>query len=167
MGSGARAKRAGHALDAVDERAAQQLRLASLDVWDQAQHLAEDRRQLGPRQRCTHAVVRSATTKPEMVVRAAADVELPRAFERALVSVARVVEQNDLLPGREPLAVELDLARSGAPERHHWRGPPNELLDGIGKPRIEVSHQQSALGGMQRQGTDRVRSRVARGVVAR
>src|SRR6185437_5622646 len=127
-GSGARRERARHPLDAVDEAAAQQLRLACLDIGDDAHHLPEDGVELYAGQRYAEAVVRATSTEAKVAVGAARDVELPRALERALVAVARVVEEDHLLPRRERLAVQLDLARGGAAEGEHGRGPAHELL---------------------------------------
>src|ERR1700722_15896606 len=103
----------------MDEGAAQQLRLARLDVGNHTEHLVEDRAQLSPRERRAHAVVGAAAAESEVMVGTASDVELPRVIECALVAVARGVEQDPLLAGGKRLAVELDLLRRRATEGHN------------------------------------------------
>src|ERR1700722_4063957 len=103
----------------MDEGAAQQLRLARLDVGNHTEHLVEDRAQLSPRERRAHAVVRAAAAESGAMAATASDVELPLVIERALVAVARGVEQDHLLAGREQLVVEFDLSGRGATEGHN------------------------------------------------
>ena len=103
--------------------------------------------QLRAGQRRAQAVVRPAAAEAEVAVGAAGDVEAPTGRSNALVvAVARVVEEDHLLPGRERLAVQLDLARGGAAEGQHRRRPAHELLDGVGQPRVEVLDQHLRAG---------------------
>ena len=67
-----------HALHAMDESAAQQLGLLRLDVGHHAQQLAEDRAQLGARQRGAQAEMGPAAAEPEVAVGVARQVEAPR-----------------------------------------------------------------------------------------
>src|SRR5439155_8619732 len=97
---GARAEGALHALDAVDEGAAQQLGLVRLDVGNLSQELAEDRAQLRARERGAQAVVRAPPAEAEMAIGVARHVEAPGVRERLLVPVGRVVEEHDLLAWR-------------------------------------------------------------------
>src|SRR4051812_10644822 len=91
-------ERAWHALHAVDEgRALEQLGLAGLYVGYPLEQLGEDRAQLRACQRRAEAVVRAAAAEADVVVGRARDVEAPRVLEGALVAVARVVEEHDLL----------------------------------------------------------------------
>ena len=78
-----------------------------------------------------HAVMRPAATEAKMPVRIAGQIQLPGPLEHVVITIPRVVEENDLLPGRERLAVDLDLPRGRAPERHHRGSPADELLDGV------------------------------------
>src|SRR3954454_16093613 len=79
-----------HALHAVDEGGAlEHLGLARLDVGQPFQHLAEDRPQLGARQRRAQAVVRPAAAEADVMVGVAGDVEAPRVLEGVGVAVAR------------------------------------------------------------------------------
>src|SRR5205823_8284777 len=112
------------------------------------------------RQGGAEAVVRPPAAEAQVAVWVSAQVEAPRVLERTLVSVGRVVEEHHLLPRSQALAMQLDLAGRGASERKHRRGPAHELLDGRRQALLQVVHQQLALGGVDGQGTHRMRARV-------
>src|SRR3954462_549468 len=142
-----------HALHAVDEGGAlEHLGLAGLDVGQPREQLGEDRAQLRAGQRRAQTVVRPAAAEADVVVGLARDVEAPRILEGAVVAVARVVEEHDLLALADVLAAQLDVARRRAAEGEHGRGPADELLDG---GRRVLQHERPRLG-VQRELAHRV-----------
>ena len=94
------------------------------------------------------------------------DVECPRGVEHGLIPVARVVEEHDLLGGRDRDTVQLDVPGCGAAEGQNGAGPADELLDRRGQPPVQVLQQHGALVGVLGQRPHGMRRGVARGVVA-
>src|SRR6266403_2530305 len=85
-------ERARHALDAVDEVRAQQLRRAGdLEIGQPAQQLAKHDRDLAPREVRTQTVMSARAAEADVLVRLAQDVEAVRIREHRLVAVGRVV----------------------------------------------------------------------------
>src|SRR5439155_20289192 len=110
-------ERARHALDAVDEVRAQQLRPAGdLEIGQPAQQLAKHDRRLAPREVRTQTVMSARAAEADVLVRLAQDVEAVRIREHRLVAVGRVVPEHDLLARAQLLTAELGVLRAGAPE---------------------------------------------------
>src|SRR4051794_23140231 len=118
-------------LDAVDEVAAEELRLADdLEGGQAVEHLVEDRPQLDTGQTGAETEVRAAATERDVGVRVARDVEAVGVREHRVVPVGGVVEEHDLLAGRDVLATDLGVLARGPLEGEHRGAPAQELLDG-------------------------------------
>src|SRR5262245_33311903 len=161
-------ERARHALDAVDEVRAQQVGGAGdLEVGQAGEDLAEHHAHLAAREVGAEAVVRARAAEADVFVRGARHVEIAGVQEHALVAIAGVVPEHHLVAGPDLLAAELGVARGGAPEVDHRRGPPHDLLDRGGRDPLEVRHPLAALAGEVRQRLHAMADRVPRGLVAR
>src|SRR4051794_15865919 len=113
----------GQVVDAVDEvRGEADDRPVELDPRQAAQELAEERVELEAGEVRAEALVR-AMAEGEVAVRLAGDVEAERIGELALVVVRGHVVDDDLVPGGDPPAAYLDVARRGPPEAEHRRMP--------------------------------------------
>ncbi len=118
-----------------------------------------------PRGGVAEAVV-AALAEGEELRRAAAHVELVgvRAVA-ARVAVGRGVRQQHLATGRDPYAVQLDVAGGGAGQPLDRRGEPQELLDRA-LDQARVGDEERALVGSLGEQLDRAAEGAGRGVVA-
>src|SRR5690349_17364734 len=116
-------------LDPVDEVGQQAVRLADGgDVRRPGQQLPEHDGDLAASQVGAEAEVGAGTAEARVGVRVAGQVEAERLVEHVLVPVGRVVEQHDLVAGRERVVAQRrPVLGHGAPEVDDRAGPPHDL----------------------------------------
>src|SRR5437867_2219167 len=135
-----------HALDAVDESRLQHVGPPRhVHVGQPVQELVEHHADLAPREVRAEAEVRAARAEAHVVVRRAGHIEAVRLAPERLVAVRRVVPEDDLVAGVDPLPADLDVARGGAPEVDHGGGPAHDLLDRGRRDPLEVADAEDEV----------------------
>ena len=94
-----------------------------------------------------------------------ADVHLLWVLEDVLIAVTRDVPHHDLVAFLEGDVVELVVPRRGAAEVHQRRLQPQDLVDSVVHPTVEVLHQVGELIGMLLEQVQCAGHRMAGGVV--